>query len=60
MVPRDEDAEAGDPAVVPPPGDVPERVWEHRYPNGNGATWARVSGSRLEVEVAGRDRALDA
>ena len=36
---------------MPPPGDVPEQVWEHRYPNDNGATWARVTGSGIEVEV---------
>ena len=51
VVPRDEDAEPHDPAVVPPPGDWPERVWEHRYAASNGATWARVTGSGLEVEV---------
>ena len=32
--------------VVPPPGDEPERVWEHV-----GATWARVRGGGIELEV---------
>jgi hypothetical protein len=46
VVPRDEDAAPHDPSVVPPPADEPERVWEHV-----GATWARVTGGGLEVEV---------
>ena len=29
-----------------PPGDEPERVWEHV-----GATWARVRGGGIELEV---------
>ena len=46
VVPRDDDAEPHDPPSSPPPGDEPERVWEHV-----GATWARVSGSGIELEV---------
>jgi uncharacterized protein DUF4432 len=45
VVPRDADAAPHDPGVFER-ADAPERVWEHV-----GATWARVRGGGLELEV---------
>ena len=46
VVPRDDDAAPHDPARVTGNADEPERVWEHV-----GATWARVTGDGLELEI---------
>jgi hypothetical protein len=46
VVPRVGDAEPHPHSLVPPRADEPERVWEHV-----GATWARVRGARIEIEV---------